>query len=816
MWLHKIKSFIFSLSITIVSAVTLAFMPSVTYGQAENKLSNHIDKQIALYRQAHPSSLLFVHFDKTLYTNNDNVWFTAYLLNCAKPQLHNTLSVSLVNDIDHKVEMDEKFIMGKGVALGNLHLSDSIPPGNYTFMVYTNRMINNKPEAIFTQPITVKTTVSPGFKAILSLSDTSHALVNQTRQVSVIVNGSDYLPISNAVISYRLSGKDTAVIEGKAKTDKAGLYTIRVPAGKNLVKVQVKDKKSSQYLYLPLPENDGQPQVKFYPEGGNLINNLPVKVGWETTTGNGQPLKLQGVLYENNKAIDTIQTDSYGMGNFTMLTKPGNNYYVKLAGHTGITPVYKLHVALPVGFNIAMPASLANDTLILNIRSSADNLVHLNIHNYRQHFFSTIIKVNALIPRKVKIPLSDLPKGLAAITLTDSLGRPYAERLFFAHFNQHNQLTIEPNKEIYNTREKVQLKLKLRKTANDTLRAVVSVACVQENRIELKKANDIESYVYLKSMLNTMPLKQNYLGDAYDDRQYLENILLIKGWRKYLWTDMLNTTEADTNLVVNNAEYTGKVSLYNKAPKKPISFIIHRDSSTILQETDASGNFKLNAEQLMNVQDKKVRFIVNPEKGYEVQLNDPYKSLNNTLAKKYSPINFEQPVTNISTDYFAVKGLEHAIQLRAVTVKTQKDNTLYGAHANACGDYVCMYNILNCSNHVNDPQNKLPVAGWQYRSNQGTITYTGCNPDNNKAGLSIRGIYEAKQFYGADYAVVSPTQPEYLSTLFWSHLVSINSENDTDFSFYTGDITGRFKIVVQGITTNGVTYSESSIVVKKP
>ena len=816
MCLHKIKSLISFISVTIVSTGILTILPYVTYGQAENKLSDHIEKKIAFYRQAHPSSTLFVHFDKTLYTNNDNVWFTAYLLNCAKPQLYNTLSVSLVNDIDHKVELEEKFIMANGIGLGNLHLSDSIPPGNYTFMVYTNRMVNRKPEADFTQAITIKTTAPPGFKAILSLTDTSHALRNKTRQVAVIVNGNNYLPLSNALINYRISGKDTTVIEGKAKTDKAGIYSIQVPPGKNIVKVQVKDKRTSQYLYLQLPHNDEHLQVKFYPEGGNLINNLPVNVGWEVITGNGQPLRVQAVLYEDDKAIDTVATNSYGMGTFKLFPQLAKSYVVRLAGHSKDNNFnYKLPAVLPTGFSISMPKSLANDTLDFVVRSNSASVFYMSVHNYRQQFFSIPVQVNAFVPRKVRVALNDLPKGLAEVTLTDSLGRPHAERLFFAHYNRRDQLDIKPDKREYKIREKVQLKVKFHNLNIESQQAIVSVACIQENRLELKKANNIESFFYLTNELGNLPLKQHYLGNSQEDKQYLENVLLIKGWRKYLWTDLLKTTEADTNLIESSVEYTGKISNYTKAPKKPVTFVLHSDSSTTLLETDALGNFKLQAEQLITIQDRKIRFLVDPQKGYEMQFNDPYRSINKKLALKFNAVNFEQPVTSQSTENFVVKGLEHAIQLRAVTVKSSKDNSLYSA-SNACGDYVCMYNILNCSNHVGDSQNKLPIVGMVYKFNQGTITYSGCNPDNNRTGLTITGIYEAKQFYGADYSVANPSQPEYLSTLFWSHLVKVDSEKDTELSFYTGDITGRFKIVVQGVTTNGVTYSESSITVKKP
>src|SRR5690242_11214447 len=69
-------------------------------------------------------SVLYAHFDKTVYTNGENVWFTAYLLNDDVLK-SDVLSTLLVRDDDHSVVLREKFVMKKGIAFGNLLLPDS-------------------------------------------------------------------------------------------------------------------------------------------------------------------------------------------------------------------------------------------------------------------------------------------------------------------------------------------------------------------------------------------------------------------------------------------------------------------------------------------------------------------------------------------------------------------------------------------------------------------------------------------------------------------------------------------------------------------
>jgi hypothetical protein len=807
---------IYALACFGLLAMVCGALPNKACAQAYN-LADTLRRKMALYQQMHPSSTLFVHFDKTLYTNNENVWFTAYLLNISKLQLHHTLSASLVNDIDHTVTMQEKFVMDNGISFGNMFLPDTIAPGNYTFMVHTNRMVNNQPEVVFTQPITIKTTAVPDFKALLSLKDTSTEQAGKPRQVMLTANGNDYLPLANAIVNYAVSGKDTSVIYGKGKTDASGQFIINVPTGKNGVKVQVKSKKAGQYVYFPLPQKQGQPMVKFYPEGGNLINNLPGVVGWEVKDTNGNPMRVTGILYNNNSPVDTIKTNNYGLGKFVLTPQAGAGYTVKLIGVPGEQgKVYTLPSALHTGVALQINRSIADDTLKVQIRSTYTGRVYLHIHNYENHFISLPLQVKANTLGRVSAAINDLPKGLMELTLTDSMGKPYAGRIFFAHYNRRDQLSIKTDKSTYITRGKVYLKLQLNSMDSIVLQGAVSVACVQDNRIELKKFSDIESYTYLKSVLADVPLKENYLGAGKGDKEYLEDLLLIKGWRKYLWPQLFQSNAVDTSRYLTSAMFTGKVTVGDKPLKKPAVFVLLRDSSSSILNTDAAGNFLINENQLLTAQDRPVRFLMDASKGYKLQVKDPYVNLAGAMSKQFNAPAFENIALVKSTEDFVIKGLEKAIQLRAVTVSAVKGNTLYGGRGitNSCGDYVCVYNILNCSNHVFDTHT-IPVIGQRYISNGLTTVYSGCQ-ESKGAIKSMHGIYASKEFYGSDYSVVNPPEPEYASTIYWKHLVNINSKKPTELSFYTSDITGKYRIVVQGLTSNGVTFSESFISVKKP
>jgi hypothetical protein len=81
--------------------------------------------------------------------------------------------------------------------------------------------------------------------------------------------------------------------------------------------------------------------------------------------------------------------------------------------------------------------------------------------------------------------------------------------------------------------------------------------------------------------------------------------------------------------------------------------------------------------------------------------------------------------------------------------------------------------------------------------------------------IQFKGIYTAQEFYPADYSEVSPSQPEYISTMYWKNQLLLKKGETQEVSFYTSDITGAYKVIVQGITDNDVIYGETSFRVTK-
>jgi len=844
----KKSAFLFNLTICACLVVTNL------YAQKNEAMPDSLLQKIHFYGLKKRSSVLFAHFDKTVYVNNENVWFTAYLLNYEKKANNpSILSVLLVNDHDRSIALQQQFVMANGLAFGNVFIPDSIPPGDFSFIIYTNELLNGKPRDLFTQPIKIKATLKPTVVASLNIVDSVNNTTKYTK-VQLKTKTQDGRPVPDVEVTYYLGGVQNPIVSGKVKTDQEGQYLFsvakdQITSDNNFFDTQIKYNKQTENLRLILPLKENSIKINFYPEGGNLVHGTQSIIGWEVKNSYGKPLAVKCILFKDKTPTDTLYTDNYGMGKFKLIPFAGSKYEVRIVGDSKNT-TYLLPTVFIKGPVISIINAVANDSLRLKVVSKFPGRFFLMVHNNHQNFLTFPVESSAS-GKTVLIILDDIPRGLNTITLLDSAGKPCAERIFFAHYNMSPLLNIITDRETYSNRQKVTVKLKLNTTLPDSATGIVSVACVENARIEADKFNDIESYFYLKHELTSIPYQTN-IGEKLEEKLLLENVLLIKGWRRYTGEEIPQTKIKDTitqSNIVNS--FIGSVANGNKLPKRLVSLMVMKDSSTDVVTTDERGRFSLEEKMLVTEEGKKVHLLSNDNR-YAVAIKNPFTSINNLFAASVQLPIYNQPnMGEVNSNLRVLPGLTHTFTLREVAIRDnsarrREDGSLYSANGpNECGDYICYQNVINCPIHENETK-RPAVKGGVYgilTDHQGrpvsppvingvinressftnthndkydVIVYEGCKiPESRVNEILLDGICISKQFYVEDYSQYSPPEPEYLSTIYWKHLCFVNSKKVVSFSFYTSDITGPFKIVVQGITQNDVIYGEKQIDVKK-
>ncbi|HTE09770.1 MAG TPA: hypothetical protein VK645_02350 [Chitinophagaceae bacterium] len=766
------------------------------------QLDSLFTKIQAYGRSQYPVSL-FVQTDKHIYLNNEWLWFSGYIVSQVNDTAmhHEMMAIFLVPADTRKPVLQQKFIMSNGLGYGSIHLPDSIPPGQYKLIACTNVVSKaGVPVAIFAQDINIHSVTETSFTAaVITAADQQLMITVRDKTTG--------MPLAGAMVETRIDRRTITSLTDKNGLCLLSLKAIGYNAGAPAI-IRAKVKYRGEFIFLEKmmdPVASSTPlELHFFPEGGYLINQLPCRVGVESTTINGEPLSVKAVLYKNNVPEDTIKTDAQGLGVFAIRPDVRAAYSVQvLQLPPGVTPRrqgYVLPQILSTGMSIRLPSAITGDTVSFQIYSSGYTQIKMIVHNFQQVFEADSFPPGSGI-RNVLLLLDKLPKGIAAITLLDNENHPLAERIFFAHYDRSTPVTILPDKKILSKREKVTVQFLL----PDSLKnkgGFISVTCAQASRFSNSMQQDIESFV-MQQVLQELPPPPH--SKWYTQKDFLENVLLVRGWRRYSWAALYTAPQQ----AVHSPLLSGFIISRRKNKQEGLINILGDGATAFQLPADETGRVYFSYNQLAVSQDRQliISAVTKNESNLRVKMSDPFLAIADSIAGStdFKIINATK-FAQYSQDLL-LADLVRQKQLANVTVvakKNQGDRWIGTGRVNECGDYVCSYNILNCTNHIDAMNNTFPVVGHMYVVNGLLSVYNGCrlrDPEKtDSVPLAYDGIKLGKEFYPEDFSKKTSAYPENLSTLFWSPGLYFNKNGIATCSFYTGDITGKFRIVINGTT----------------
>ena len=100
---------------------------------------------------------VYLHVDRELYAQGDNIWFKSYLVSGINNKLipgYKNIYVDLVSD-SGKVEMSRLLLSSDGIAHGDFHIYGSVPEGNYVIRAYTKYQKSFGEESYFHKKIMI-------------------------------------------------------------------------------------------------------------------------------------------------------------------------------------------------------------------------------------------------------------------------------------------------------------------------------------------------------------------------------------------------------------------------------------------------------------------------------------------------------------------------------------------------------------------------------------------------------------------------------------------------------------------------------------
>jgi hypothetical protein len=283
--------------------------------------------------------------------------------------------------------------------------------------------------------------------------------------------------------------------------------------------------------------------VQFFPEGGQLVANIPGRVAFKVVDTSGRSIAATGTVADiRGKTVASFQTLKYGLGSFAFTpTESGVAYQAVLKLPGGIILTHALPAVQAQGYVLRVQEASAT-MLRLTVQATeptpGTGLVRLLGHAGQRVAVAVAAPLRAgqasfLVARQ------QLPAGITHFTVFDGSRKPVAERLYFRAPKQPLQLTGQADKATYTPRERVTVQLAAATATN------ASVAVYQLDSLSAKTPADISAYLLLAADLKgTVEDAGYYLRDTSAvGRAAADNLMLTQGWSRFRWAEVLSKTQ---------------------------------------------------------------------------------------------------------------------------------------------------------------------------------------------------------------------------------------------------------------------------------
>lgn len=332
--------------------------------------------------------------------------------------------------------------------------------------------------------------------------------------------------------------------------------------------------------------------LDFYPESGNLVKGLTSLVAFKATDERGIGIDITGeVKSPTGETLASFSTQHDGMGLFSY-TPQDSKDKIEIR-YKNNTYKFDLPESLPEGY-ILKVNNMSKKNLVLQIEKTAGipaTPLGLSIlcRGQAVYFQSLQPDSQAIV---IQIPKEELPEGVNQITLFDSKGEIFAERLVFISPSQEEeqQYIIETklNKNIYKPQERITIECSAEPETVFSLSvrdAATTIDTPDTGNIftDLLLSSDLKGYIENPSY---------YLQDNNSTRMALDLLMMVQGWRRYEWRQMagLEPFLAEYN-IEKGLEIKGKV--YGNTKEVNIELALDNDKFLVdTAKTDSLGNFK--------------------------------------------------------------------------------------------------------------------------------------------------------------------------------------------------------------------------------
>lgn len=523
--------------------VLLPFFASAQQDAASSGL-DALRAKVERFGKGVPQEKVYLHLDNTCYFVGDTIRYKGYVTRSDRgtlTDLSRILYVELLTPDGYLVER-QQLEMPDGTAGGAFVLTDSLYSGYYELRAYTRWMLNfgryEHPHSSWVGGMFYKKRMEQEFFR-------------------------DYDKLYSRVFP---------------------VYDKPMEAGDYVKDMTLRP----QQRYFRNDKEEGQLDVRFYPEGGALVAGATQRVAFEANTKAGRHIDARlSILDRNGREVASAVTEHRGRGSFTLADIAAGSGYKAVLTYEGKQHAFDL--PKPETGGCVMTVSRMDGLLHVSVRSvGVDASVAMGLQVMHGGVTQAFCEVNRNADGlfETDIPLADLPAGVNQLTLFDGQGRVYADRLVFVRGEAAtaSSVTVEGlSSDSYDPYAPVTFRLKLADAATP---AKVSLSVRDRASEEASYDNGtMWTEMLLASELKGFVENPGYYFEADDEthRRALDLLMWVQGWRRYEWREMAGVEPFALSFMPEDVQtLAGQVN-------KVYSLFGYGDPSNDCAEVDYSG-----------------------------------------------------------------------------------------------------------------------------------------------------------------------------------------------------------------------------------
>ena len=548
-----------------------------------------------------PQEKVYVQTDKPYYSAGEDIWFKAYLANetTLEPNsLSQFVYVELIDKMDsvlYRVKIKKDSL---GFA-GHIKLKPEIPTGTYSLRAYTYWMQNVGTDFFFSKNILIGNQINDRISSKITYGTAVDGLIPATLTfVDAAQN-----PIAGKRVDIKQNWdsakkKRFSMITAKDGTIKWQLTIDPKDDSPKNIQVSMDGDKYKTTIFLPEFSSDFD--VQFFPESGNLLDNILQCVAFKAIGKDGLSVDITGKVFtDKNEELCEFSTLVNGMGKFSIRTQPNEGYYVLVKRANGIEKRVELPRTQTTGVAIQLLYNrgkllykVSNDTKIPN------ESLYLLLHSRGKVFV-----MQPLRDLESQIPESLLPAGIVSLSVIDSLGNTYCERLSFVRNFNFPTVSMQSDKPVYSKRELVNLDLKVLSPQGNPVKGNFAISVTDQHTVKQDSLADniISNLLLTSDIKGYVEEPETYLLDNNTaTREKTDVLMLTQGWRRFNTADIVKASYQPSKFYLEAGQVlSGKVmNLFNRPSKKCGIIMIPSNSPNIkLVQTDSLGRYSIDGIQ---------------------------------------------------------------------------------------------------------------------------------------------------------------------------------------------------------------------------